>query len=80
MSIRDDSDLARPKCPRCLSIDSIERLPQRHVMSWWCGACNLACKGTSAEHEAESRQRAEADAELAERQRRQVANARGELA
>ena len=61
MSIRDDAHLAVPRCPKCSRIDDMERLPKRHLKEWWCGACNLACDGSSAEHRAMSRAQAELD-------------------
>ena len=49
----DDAD-AVARCPRCLSLDHMERLRTRDARRWWCAHCNLVCAGTAAEHRAEA--------------------------
>ena len=78
MTDRDDYDQAKPRCPECESTDDMER-QHRGPKRWWCGACNLVCDGTGAEHRAASLRRQAQDADEAARQRAQLSTVRGEL-
>ena len=79
MTTRDDYDQAKPRCPRCEAVEHMEPLPLGSARRWWCGACNLACDGTGAEHRAASLRRQAQDADEAARQRSRLSTVRGEL-
>lgn len=72
MSGTGDFHDAVPRCPRCLNHHQVEK-SGGWGHRWFCPACELVFVGTAAEQHAESRRRAELEAQEVERLERGVA-------